>query len=216
MLKHTRITNAPDMGRISAAVSRPGIDPRVWVSLAVVTAVKVDPVHGILVDVLLLPSRVPETARVASVYAGPGFGLYFPIDVDDEVIVEAPEGNLDAGLVVTPRLWGEGTGAPPADAATSPTDLILLVKPDATLRIATLGHGNIVIHPRGDGKLKLGGESGLRDASGVGDHIALNMIDFTQAVNEIIDSKTPVSPGITATSVGGSITSGSSNVEVTE
>jgi hypothetical protein len=216
MLKHTRVTNAPDMGRISAAVSRPGIDPRVWVSLAVVTAVKVDPKEGVFVDVMLLPSRVPETARVASIYAGPGSGFYLPIDVDDEVLVEAPDGNPDAGLVVTSRLWGEGSGAPPADAASNPTDLILLVKPDATLRLATLGHGNIVIHPRGDGKLKLGGESNLRDASGVGDDISVNMIDFTKAVNEIIDSHTPISPGVTSTQVGGSITSGSSNVEVTE
>jgi len=157
MLTKTRISRTSDIGRMGEAMARPGMDTRIWASLAIITKVKVDPVHGVLADVKLLPSEIEETARVSTLYAGNGFGLYLPVEVDDEVMVVAPSGDPDAGLVVVPRLWS-AADPPPADAANKPTDLLLLAKTGATVRVATLGGGNIVLEPRGSGEVLLGAE----------------------------------------------------------
>jgi hypothetical protein len=142
------------------AMMRPGIDPRVWVSQAIVLKVVIDTSSGVFADVKLLPGGQLETARVSSIYAGPGFGLYLPLDVDDEVTIFAPNGDPDSGLVVLPRLWGGGD-PPPAEIGDRPNDLLLFTKESATLRLVVSGSGSIVLDPRGSGKVKLGGEDGL-------------------------------------------------------
>jgi hypothetical protein len=156
-LGRSRIGGSLDVNRAGEALSRPGIDTRTWVSLAVVNKVVVDADHGVFADVTLLPSEVPETARVATLYAGGGFGLYLPLEVGDEVVVIAPSGEPDEGLVVMPRLWCNAD-KPPADAASKPTDLLLVAKEGATVRIVTGGSGNVVIEPRGSGEVRLGAE----------------------------------------------------------
>lgn len=146
-------------------MSRPGIDPRQWVSLAVVEEVHVSTSRGYLVDVMLLPSELHHTARVAPAYAGNGFGLYLPLEVDDEVLVVAPDGDPDAGLVVVCRLWSTADPVPATAAAvTTQTDLLLEAKSNATIRIRVAGTGNVVIDPQGTGKVKLGGETSLEPA----------------------------------------------------
>lgn len=151
----SRVARSPDMQRMGEALGRPGIDPRLWVSLAVVEKVVIDPDHGVLVDVLLLPSQLHETARVATLYAGSGFGLYLPLEVDDEVVVVAPSGEPDQGLVVMPRLWSQAD-PPPPDAATHSSDLLLVAKTGATVRVVTGGGGSIILDPRGSGEVLLG------------------------------------------------------------
>jgi len=152
-----RIAGSIDVQRTGEALSRPGMDTRTWVSLAIINKVVIDADHGVFADVLLLPSEVEETARVATLYAGSGFGLYLPLEVGDEVVVIAPSGEPDEGLVVMPRLWCNAD-KPPADAASKPTDLLLVAKEGATVRIVTGGSGNIVIEPRGSGEVRLGAE----------------------------------------------------------
>lgn len=140
------------MGRLGAAVGRPGIDPRVWASMAVVTAFHAD-AGGVYVDVMLLPDEEPETARVGSIYAGPGYGIYAPIEVDSEVLVIAPHGDPDEGLVVAYVLWSP-SDAPPAEATesteASESTVIVRAKDGARLRIITVG-ANVDIEARGDG-----------------------------------------------------------------
>lgn len=158
-LPQTSVRRSPDLGRIGKAVARPGIDPTQWVSLAVVTAVNIDPDHGPLVDVDFLPGPGSGTARCGAAYAGDGFGLYAPLEVGDEVCVVAPDGDPAAGLVVVARLWSGGD-PPPADAAVHPDDVLLLAKPGATVRVVVAGSGDVVVDPRGSGKVKLGAETG--------------------------------------------------------
>jgi len=154
MLKNSRKSSTIDIGRLSRAVARPGIDTRTWVSLAVVTAVVVDPSEGVFADVLLMPSGVKTTCRVAQEYAGDGFGLYTPVLVDDEVLVEAPSGNPDNGLILTRRLYS-ASDAPPSEAGTFPDDVLLVVRKDKTCRILVEGNGVVEIRSRGGVARKL-------------------------------------------------------------
>jgi hypothetical protein len=143
MLKLTRKTGIPDTIRIAAAMRVPGIDPRTWVSYAVVTAVGVDD-EGAFADVTTMPTHGQYTARVSSDYAGPGYGFYVPIGVDDEVVVEAPDGDPLNGLVVTGRMHSASDPLPD-DAQANPDDLVLVVKPGQSLRISVAGGGKVYV-----------------------------------------------------------------------
>ena len=136
-LRRTRIGTSPDVARIGEALARPGMDPRIWSSLAIVTAVNVDTAEGaVFVDVTLLPSLIPDCARVGAEYAGNGWGLYAPIYVDDEVLVVAPSGDPDEGLVVTRRMHSPSDQLPGVVGA-NPNDFILVVQPGSNLRVIT-------------------------------------------------------------------------------
>jgi hypothetical protein len=120
------------------------MDPRAWCSLAIVQSVVVDEAEGVFCDVLLMPSKRRETARLGAAYAGSGWGLYAPPMVDDEVLVSAPSGDPAQGLVITSRLWSPAD-VPPADAATHPEDVLLTVRPDKSLRLVVSGGGKVVL-----------------------------------------------------------------------
>lgn len=101
-----------DQSTAAQAFKQPGIDPRQWISIGIVTAgneedeiVVFDEEEGQpLVRVLLEPSKVPVFARVGSTIAGNGEGDYFPFVQGDEVVVAIPEGNERAGCVIISRL----------------------------------------------------------------------------------------------------------------
>jgi hypothetical protein len=106
--------NAVDTG---AALARPGMDPRQWVSYGVVdretdgqkSVIFDDPeggplTYGPLVRVTLQPSGIPVVCRVANAVAGQDEGEWFPFLEGDEVIVAIPEGNERAGCVILGRL----------------------------------------------------------------------------------------------------------------
>jgi hypothetical protein len=133
-----------DIQRISAAVERPGIDPRVWCSLAIVTDFHVDPEVGPLADIELIPDETPHTARLGTVYSGSGFGFYAPVAVDDEVLVVAPSGHPDNGLVIVARMHS-ASDPPPEQAEANPQDVLLHVKADNDLRLVVTGEGTVRI-----------------------------------------------------------------------
>jgi hypothetical protein len=144
VLNKTRVSGKMDVGRLGAAISRPGIDTRVWVSLAVATGESVvDPQNqGVFVDIMLLPTGERCTARVPSTYAGVGFGLYAKIHADDEVLVCIPSGDVAEGAVVVSRLWS-ASDPPPQQAQTTPDDLVLVVEQDKNLDVLPQGGGLI-------------------------------------------------------------------------
>jgi hypothetical protein len=150
MLSRTRVGTGMDTSRLGEAVSRPGIDPRMWKSLAIAVADSmVDPNGaGVFVDVMLMPSEQMATARVGSEYAGSGWGLYAPIYEDDELEVSIPSGHQAEGLIVSKRLWS-AADSPPTQAMNEPKDLLLVVQKDSNFRIIM----------QGGGKLNLGSEN---------------------------------------------------------
>lgn len=143
MLKHTRVSSVPDTMRMSAALARPGADPRAWVSYAIVTAVGVDE-EGVFADVTMVPTMDPVVARVGAEYAGPGFGLYAPLEVNDEILVGIPSGDPQHGVVVLRRLSSASDPLPDA-AVAHQRDVVLVVKPGASLRIVVSGGGKVVL-----------------------------------------------------------------------
>lgn len=166
-----------DAGRLAAAVQRPGIDPRVWLSLAVVDAVYADAEESVFADVTLLPGGEPETCLLGAPYAGDGFGAYFPLAVDDTVLVAVPSGDPQLGPVVITRMWSRAD-RPPPEVCESPgqsgapsDDVVLRVRAGQRLRVLTSGDGDGVelvvegngdarILTRGSGKVYLSDDSG--------------------------------------------------------
>jgi hypothetical protein len=143
MLRLTRVSRTLDTSRLANALRVPGIDPRIWNSLAIVTGTGIDE-EGLFANVTLMPSRQELTARVGCAYAGPSFGLYVPIEVDDEVIVECPSGDPSNGLVITGRLHSMSDKLP-QEAQNHPTDLVLVVKKGSSLRVMVSGGGNVLL-----------------------------------------------------------------------
>ena len=139
-----RASSQIDFASLGRAMARPGMDPRAWCSLAIVQSVVVDEAEGVFCDVLLMPSKRRETARLGAAYAGSGWGLYAPPMVDDEVLVSAPSGDPALGLVITSRLWSPAD-VPPTDAATHPEDVLLTVRPDKSLRLVVSGGGKVIL-----------------------------------------------------------------------
>lgn len=167
-----------DPARLAALVSRPGIDPRIHLSLAVVDKIRVDPEHGVFADITLLPGEEPETALVGSSYAGSNFGQHFPLQEEDVVLVAVPDGDLDAGPVIISRMWSENDkpfaemkGEESSDdrgvyeqaqkvvlRAKAGTDTTIIVSDGATISLKVEGSGNINLVVDG-GTVTLGKET---------------------------------------------------------
>lgn len=163
----SRTSRGFDVARLSNAVSRPGIDPRIWVSYAVLTSDPyIETIEGqedIVADVLLLPSQQELTARVGAIYAGFGFGLYCPLYKDDEVLIAAPSGDPDEGLVILQRMWSPAA-IPPDQAVRTPEDVTLVVQEGKNLRLMVQGGGNVILAVE-TGKVYLGAETSTEPAA---------------------------------------------------
>ena len=174
-----RAASGLDINMLSKAMTRPGIDPRSWCSLAIVQSVVIDEAAGVFCDVLLMPSKRRETARLGAAYAGSGFGFYAPVKVDDEVLVSAPGGDPAQGLVITQRLWSPAD-VPPAGLEATPEDVVLVVEADKSLRLTVQGGGDVVI-TAADGKVKLGGEAASKGVARLDDTTAGGSLALTAA-----------------------------------
>lgn len=107
-----------DGKEFAKAVSRPGIDPRQWISYGTIepeeggTAPDLTTTDdngnpsavGPLLTVKLHPSGMIVSCRVGSALAGNGEGEWHPFVQQDEVLVAIPEGNERAGCVILCRL----------------------------------------------------------------------------------------------------------------
>ena len=155
-----------DVAKIAKAIERPGIDPRKFVELAIVTTVAVD-ANGVHADVLTAEG-LPETVALAPPYGGPGYGFYGPLDPDDAVLIAMPDGKFNAGGRIIGRIWDPGS-PPPAEVADHPEDVALVVKPGQTIRIVVSGGGNAVIEARDGGHVLLGGEDASAAAQSTDD-----------------------------------------------
>lgn len=141
------IRRSPDVRRMAAAVSHPGIDPRTWLSWAIVKALGFDGEQGIFADVQLIPTGETETIYVGSDYAGGGFGDWSNVEVDDTVLIGFPNGDPNSGGVLISRTWNGGD-PPPAQLQNGevPTkDRVLIVKPGQKWRVIVSGGGEASI-----------------------------------------------------------------------
>ncbi len=154
--------------------ARPGADTRVWLTYAIIKELGYDPTCGVFADVQLQPTGEIETVLVGGPFAGEGFGLWFPLEVDDTVVVGMPLGDSAWGPVLLSRVWNSGDRpplptdldwAPRAAQLEPPTDVWLRAKAGQAIKIRAQGAdidirveatGDIVIENLGTGKVKLG------------------------------------------------------------
>jgi len=110
-----------DQRTLAEAFSYPGIDPRAWVSYAIVETVQAEtenPVEfdaddgQIYVNCVLKPSNQPCRARLGGAFSGPGEGFYSPFVGGEEVLLAIPEGDTKTGAVVLARLSNGYDGFP--------------------------------------------------------------------------------------------------------
>ena len=134
-----------DFNRLGQALARPGMDTRITSSHAYANGEShYDSAHGVFVDVTLAPSGQVLTARVPSIYAGKGFGLYARIHKDDQLLVLLPNGDPAEGAVVLMRLWSQAD-TPPSEIGTDEDEVMLVVEKDKALRLKTTGSGKVEI-----------------------------------------------------------------------
>lgn len=173
MSRRKRARTSIDFGKISAAVARPGIDPRTWLTYALVDEVGFDENNGMFADVTYIPTREEQTCLVGAAYAGNGFGLWAPLEVDDVVLVALPNGDSNSGPVIIARLWN-AADKPPSELGSGevPTEnVVCRVQAGKRLRFITSGGGNAEIVAEGDGKVLLGSDSATRGAARQDDEV---------------------------------------------
>lgn len=125
-----------DSALLARLVQGPGIDTRVWISLAAVRTPVMDTEEGPFAAVTLLPSELDLNVMCGAPYAGPGFGAYFPLEEGDTVLVGVPNGDWNLGPVVIARLWGKAE-APPSEAVSAPHDAAIVGGPGRNIVIRT-------------------------------------------------------------------------------
>lgn len=169
-----------DPSRLASLVSRPGIDPRVHLTLGVVDRVLVDPEHGVFADITYLLHEDNDTATVGTAYAGDRFGQHVPLQVEDTVLIAIPEGDTDAGPVIISRMWSaadkpfteqQGTALTGEEAGLyeQAEKVILRCKPSTPYEIYVSEGANITIKVEGSGNANVVVDSGkvfLSDVSG--------------------------------------------------
>lgn len=151
-----------DIASLSAALQRPGIDPRAWVVWAVVLDIAYDAKHGMFADIKLLATGDIETMHIGSDYAGDDYGDYPTLDKDDVVLVAMPEGDAGNGAVFIKRVWS-GSHKPPAEfknassqEPTDPTeDRTIVVKPGHALRVVARDGATINFEISGTGSFNV-------------------------------------------------------------
>ena len=156
------IRSGVDMFRLSKLASRPGVDPRLWLTLATVTDVAFDAEHGMFADVQFMPDGDRETCLIGSDYAGNGFGEWLPLKTGDVVLVAVSHGDPGAGCVLIKRIF-TGSALPPSDfknpnsasAMDARTDPVFRIEDGATLHIIAQAGANISLELAGGGKIAL-------------------------------------------------------------
>lgn len=175
-----------DVAKIGGALERPGIDPRKFVDLAIVTAYHVGS-DGVHADVIA-SDGMEETVALAPPYGGAGFGLYAPLQLDDALLIAIPDGKYNAGARVVGRIWDPGS-PPPDEAIAHPQDLVVVVRPGQSMRIVVKGGGNVEIEAQDGGHVRLGGASATKPVQTTADGVT-----FLAAVDAAVAATSGTSP----------------------
>lgn len=108
-----RSRTVPSASRLAAMTSRPGADPRVWLTQATVTEVGYDPEAGLFADVETKPDNDRLTCLIGSSFVGNNYGSYSPVQVGDYVLVAIPNGEMEEPPVIVSRMWSSWLKPPP-------------------------------------------------------------------------------------------------------
>ena len=114
-----------DVERIAEAVSRPGIDPRAWVSMARtsddLSSTDYDPDYGWRLDAITYAGAFHgNTVCCRQMAQGPGmdgYGDYHPPGADEEIVVLFPGGDPDEDPIAIGVVSNRSGGGPPKTVA---------------------------------------------------------------------------------------------------
>ena len=153
-----------DVGSLSVAVSRPGIDPRIWLCYAEVTALGYDKDVGIFADIQLQDGTY-ETALVGAPYTADEAGLFCPLAVGDSVLVAMAMGDPNHGPVIISQVWnkqqkpapemsltGDGKGDEPTQNVVwriRQKNKLQIFTKDGALELTAEGSGGVTIKSTG-------------------------------------------------------------------
>jgi len=158
-----------DAGKLSALAARPGVDTRVWLTLAVVTELGFDPGEGLFADVRFVPGGEEETAYFGTTYAGNGWGEHSPLAKDDLILVAVPGGDPALGCIIISR-WNSKADKPPAefgDGDEPSKDRVLRIEPGQSLRIYVSQGSKVSIVAEDVSTIELGAEGLIPIQDGV-------------------------------------------------
>lgn len=156
------IKSSIDANRLAAIASRPGIDPRVWLTFGVVQDVAYDAEHGMLADVQYMPEGDIETALVGSCYLGHNYGAWCGLKKGHIVLIAVPLGDPSAGPVIISQIH-TGSERPPEDfkneSSSDPMDPTInptiRVEDGATLRVIAKNGAKISLEVSSDSEINL-------------------------------------------------------------
>ena len=177
-MKRGGVRSSIDVGKLSAAVARPGIDPRRWITFARVLDIGFDPDHGLFADVEAMPSRDQLTCLIGSGYAGDDYGEFNAPAIGSVVVVAIPDGDESAGPVIICQLWNGANAKPPQELASSspvpaeatgdPTRRVqdgrtmrIIAKAGANIRLEVEGSGKVQVAATGDATIEVTGEKAI-------------------------------------------------------
>jgi hypothetical protein len=180
-----------DASALSEIASRPGIDPRVWLTEGVITELGHDPAHGQFADIQPMPTGSTFTAYLGQAYAGADFGAHFPAKVGDTVLVAIPHGDTGNAPWVIARRW-DASDNPPVEVGEGdePTaNVVIKVEKGQKLQVIVDGAGEVQIESRGTGDVsittargdvivKTGGKVYLGDKANAHELAQAHKVDF--------------------------------------
>jgi hypothetical protein len=179
-----------DAGMFVDAFSRPGIDPREWISYGVVDqdgesedekAVEFDKDYGPLVNVTLHPAGKQVRARVASFMAGNGEGEWFPFIAKDEVLVALANGS-ERNAIIIGRMNQGVDGFPSRVGGVDTSKNAVAFRRCRTPYVWELAQGPFLITNKANNAALLmdkGGNWYLKDGEGSALHIGADWMGFT-------------------------------------
>lgn len=145
-----------DSGMMASAVSRPGIDSRIWLTLAAVEEVGFDEDEGVFIDVQFMPGGERETCFLGSPYSGSSFGDHCPVKEGETVLVAIPEGDPGYGPIIIGR-FNDASDPPHSDFDSQ--NRVIRAEPGQNVKIVVSDGATLQIHAEGGSTIQLGGDT---------------------------------------------------------
>jgi hypothetical protein len=133
---------------------------------------------------------VKETATVGTLYGGSLFGSFLPLDTNSNVIVVAPDGDPNQGLVIVAVLHSASHKPPVVDDPAK--EVMFCTKPEVGYTLTTDGGGPIKVLSKGSGNVTVKSQDGnllLQEGNQAyvrGDDFASAVNQYTEATGTII------------------------------
>lgn len=132
---------ASQMRDVAKSLSYPGIDPREWIKLGLVTDVSVTD-EGVFLEVEVQPEGWACRAKLLSIFAGAGWGAYYPVQVGDQTVVIFPDGHPQGQCLALGTLH-TSEDAVSSEAQGDSETVWIVTRSGQDVRVKAAGNGNV-------------------------------------------------------------------------